>query len=358
VRLGAATLALSLLGACRGSEGAAPHGLPTASFARTADPPASSPDAASPSEGVNAAAEPAHALPKLGPGEVEAALFLDAAGTPQSPAMACPEADTDNSRVRCMLARKYAGDDEARSLAESLWTETGSVAGVERAHTMDGGFRGLLHIVPEPPVGPYRAHLAWVLGALRDFAALWEALTAATPGKTPQYRYRALTFRFFRSVGRTTPSAYASGWTVAYNVSGSLLKSETSVRETLFHEVFHLNDASHGDWSTHALRTDFDGIVRRCGTSMPCLAPYSPSDTVVRGGTYYAFQPNNGDAVREYAAELALRWYREHRATMRGERLAKPPFKCGPPENARAWAAIVAEFFAGIDQTPACGTHR
>jgi len=26
-----------------------------------------------------------------------------------------------------------------------------------------------------------------------------------------------------------------------------------AVRETLFHEVFHLNDAAHGDWSVSAL---------------------------------------------------------------------------------------------------------
>jgi hypothetical protein len=57
--------------------------------------------------------------------------------------------------------------------------------------------------------------------------------------------------------------------------------------------------------------------------------------------------------VREYAAELALRYYRETRAILRKD---KPiaPFKCGPPENARAWTAFVAEFFAGVDLVPAC----
>ena len=75
---------------------------------------------------------------------------------------------------------------------------------------------------------------------------------------------------------------------------------------------------------------------------------------MVRGGTYYAFQPNNGDAVHEYAAELALRYYRENRASMREEALKKPGFKCGPPENLRAWSALSAEFFGGVDRTPTC----
>ena len=75
---------------------------------------------------------------------------------------------------------------------------------------------------------------------------------------------------------------------------------------------------------------------------------------MVRGGTYYAFQPNNGDAVHEYAAELALRYYRDNRVSMRGEALKKPGFKCGPPGNQRAWAALSGEFFGGVDRTPSC----
>ena len=76
-------------------------------------------------------------------------------------------------------------------------------------------------------------------------------------------------------------------------------------------------------------------------------------DTIVRGGTYYSFQPGNG--VGEYAAELALRYYREQRAALRA--LPRPrPFKCGPPENARAWALVRDELFGGIDVVPPCGS--
>jgi hypothetical protein len=75
---------------------------------------------------------------------------------------------------------------------------------------------------------------------------------------------------------------------------------------------------------------------------------------MVRGGTYYAFQPDNGDGVHEYAAELALRYYREQRALVRGEAPVLPPFKCGPEESARAWSLIVDEFFGGVDLVPDC----
>jgi hypothetical protein len=171
-----------------------------------------------------------------------------------------------------------------------------------------------------------------------------------------RYRWRGLTYRFFRSVKRTTPSAYAVHWSVAYNVAGSLNTSAAAVRETLFHEIFHLDDEAHDDWSARALRPTFDAIVKRCGTKVACLGPYAPNDTLVRGGTYYAFQPNNGDAVHEYAAELALRYYRENRAAMRGEPLQRAPFKCGPVENRHAWEAIRDEFFGGADRTPSCAS--
>ncbi len=144
-------------------------------------------------------------------------------------------------------------------------------------------------------------------------------------------------------------------FSLAYNVKGSLLTTDTGVRETMFHEIFHMNDGAHGDWSVRALGADYDAIVKKCGAmNVACLGPYAPNDTMVRGGTFYAFEPNNGLPVREYAAELALRWYKEHRALDRHEPFPQGKrFKCGPPENRRAWDAIVKEFFA-IDLVPPC----
>ncbi len=183
----------------------------------------------------------------------------------------------------------------------------------------------------------------------RDFDDFFAAIGARG---APRYRWRSLTLRFYRSVGNTTPNAFASAWTVAYNVNGSIDTSADRVRETLFHEIFHLDDADHDDWSPQRLTSIQDAIERKCGTRTACLAPYAPTSTIVRRGTYYAFQPGND--VHEYAAEVALRWYEEQRAIVRGERPVRPAFKCGPDENRRAWRAVADEFFGGVDLVPGC----
>jgi len=292
-------------------------------------------------------------------------------------AFALPEDASCGGRIRCLVDHAYAGDARARATALALFDETGDVAGTEHEQTMDGGFRGMLHVYPELPTGDARVQLDRVLAAARDFDAFFRHVDPALPlGADKRYRWRDLTFRFFRSasgpasheVPRTTPSAYAIGprptprdssdeiaFSLAYNVKGSLLGADTGVRETLFHEIFHMNDAAHGDWSRRALGVDYAAIVKKCGAmNVSCLRPYAPNDTMVRGGTFYAFEPNNGLPVREYAAELALRWYKEQRAVLHKEPLpGGKPFKCGPPENRRAWDAIVREFFS-IDLVPPC----
>jgi hypothetical protein len=247
------------------------------------------------------------------------------------------------------IAARLDGDAAAARIALRLFDRDGVVVDVEQAHRMDGGFRGAIAIVPALPAFAERDHLSWTDRAFADFDDFFGALAA--PPVTLNYRYRPIVLRYFRSVGRTTPSAYASGWSVAYNVDGSLMTSADAVRETLFHEIFHLNDAAHADWSQRVLEPIFRGIVARCGAKTPCLAPYAPGSTMVRGGTYYAFYPGNG--VVEYAAELALRYYREHRAVFRKERV-QTPFKCARAENARAWRAMADEFFGGVDRTPPC----
>jgi hypothetical protein len=303
--------------------------------------------AAAPAPPAGAAPDPA----AISVAAAEEILFLRAANVPPA-AAACPREDRERA-IRCLLGLRFEGDAAAAAAAIELYSVAGDVAGVEPEQVMDGGFRGRLRLVPEVPVGPHRRHLLWTLSASRDFELFFTGIAAAAPAKI-RYRARHLAYRFFRSVKRTTPSAYAQGWSIAYNVSGSLHGSEPAVRETLFHEIFHLNDADHGDWSARVLGSIFNAIVKKCGTSIACLKPYAPADTMVRGGTYYAFQPDNGEAVHEYAAELASRYYREHRAILRKESPALAPFKCGPDENQRAWAALTREFFGGADLTAAC----
>jgi hypothetical protein len=252
-------------------------------------------------------------------------------------------------RPRCLLELAYHDDPASLRLALDLYATSGGVAGVEEPYWMDGGFRGRIQIVPERPVGEHRVQLARVAAAEAVFERFGTALRARATHPI-RWRHRPVAWRFFRSVGRKTPSAYASSWTVGFNVVGSLNTSEEKVIETLFHEIFHLNDQG---WSRPALGVDFDAIVARCGVDAGCLAPYAPGDTRVRNGTYYAFQPNNGDACVEYAAELALRYYRESSRVLAGKSPGTA-FKCGPAENARAWSALVAAFFGGVDVVPAC----
>lgn len=243
-----------------------------------------------------------------------------------------------------------AADAKAHAIARALYADYGDIVTAGDEEHMDGGYRGTIHLVPELPIKKYRKHLEWVAAAMKDFDALFAVLPEQVA-----FRYKQLTIRFVRSVGKRTPSAYATGWTITHNVSGSLLTSARGVRETYFHELFHLNDFARKDWSARTLDADYAAIVKKCGTRVKCLAPYAPNDTKVRAtGTYYAFQPNNGDSVHEYAAELALRYFKEQTEMLRAGKLSRPAFKCGPAENARAWRALVDEFFAGHDLVPRC----
>ena len=313
--------------------------------------PASLPDAGAASVDASAPAEP-----RL---DVASILFPDAGSTPPEAAR-CASIAVEADRVRCLFGARYQGDPEALRIAVELYEASGDVAGVLAPQEMDGGFRGRIRLVPEPPTGRHRRHLAWIASIRRDLDSFFAALAGVARAPIA-YRHRPLAYRFFRSVGRTTPSAFAEGFTVSYNVSGSLHGSAAAVRETIFHEVFHLNDAAHGGWSARVLGPTFDAIVRRCGTRVACLKPYAPGDTMVRGGTYYAFQPDNGESVHEYAAELAVRYFREQRDALSGKRgparrgaAAPGAFQCGPAENRKAWEAIVTEFFGGADATPPC----
>lgn len=270
----------------------------------------------------------------------------------------CPDPATG---PRCLVDLRYAGDTKAADLAFELLSKWQIIPGVDRAHTMDGGYRGMIKIEPAVPINADRQHLEWIVATFRDFEQFFDDLArVGKDGGAPEklYRWRPIKLHFFRSIGARTPTAYANGFDIAYNLVGSLNKSGDAVRETFFHEMFHSNDfarpssPNHG-WSQVALRSSFDAVWKKCNTSIPCLGPYTPTETVVRGGTYYAFQPGQGDAAVEYAAELATRYYREHRAIFRG--LPRPKaFKCGPPENGRAWAAMRDEWFGGIDAVPAC----
>lgn len=379
-----AALLSSLVVACSSQRPADTNAVTSATTSASAG--AAESPAPGAAESPGAAAAPARgaaplrapALPEPTFDEIARVLFADRA-SPSSAAAVCPSSTPPEARVRCLFDERYRGDAKAAGLAHELYVRWRVVAGVEVAHTMNGGYRGMIRIEPALPIGAERRHIEWIVSAMRDFddffAALDRRAPALEPGAEPpasrpkRFRFEPSTLRFMRSVAARTPSAYAHDWTVAWNLAGSLHRSADAVRETLFHEIFHLNDYAHpppgGEaWSPRALGATFDAVVKKCGTSIACLGPYSPNDTIVRGGTYYSFQPGNG--VREYAAELAVRYYREQRAALRALPKAESPtgrppagaarFKCGPPENARAWALMRDEFFGGVDVVPPCGS--
>jgi hypothetical protein len=275
-------------------------------------------------------------------------LYVDA-----PPPAACASGGADE-RVTCLITSRYAPDPASRDIALGLFRTTGGVAGVLPAEDYDGGYRGTIRLVPELPVGGYRQHLVWATQSLEDIDVFFRAV-ARRASAPIHYRWREVHLAFFRSVGRTTPSAFTTdrSWAFSYNVAGSLNTSRKGVEDTVFHELFHMNDWARDDWSSRLLAPIVAPLIARCGTNKTCLAPYTPTDVTVGGGMYYAFQPGAPTAL-EYAAELAVRYHEEQQAMVDGRALAKPAFKCGAPENAQAWQLIVDEFFGGADLVPSC----
>jgi hypothetical protein len=290
--------------------------------------------------------------------EAEGALSRRGDGASGTSDTACADTRTD-AQIVCVLTRRFESDEPTQRAALLLYARHGIAVGVEHAHTMDGGFRGQLEIVPEWPLGRHARHVRWVLAAHDEIERVLVALRARAGANPVRYRHTNLVYRFMRSVGRTTPSAYASGFTIGYNVSGSLHRSAAAVHSTLTHEVFHLNDEVRPNgpddrWSVRNLTDLHSRIVARCGTARRCLAPYAPTRTAVRGGTYYSFQPGNGDAVVEYGAEIATRYLEEQGAMIDRGRLAGSPWKCATPENEQAYRRVAEQFFGGVDLTPSC----
>jgi hypothetical protein len=284
------------------------------------------------------------AAPPISP--VQARALLAAKPT------ACPDG-SDDEQVRCLITQALKADERAVALALGQYATSGHVVGVLPEEDFEGGYRGTIHLVPQLPMGPERRHLEFVAGALEEIDAFLadtqqRAQTSSDAGVPFAYRWKPLQLRFFRSIKKRTPAAFAIDWTVSYNVNGTLNGSLPVVRSLLFHEIFHLNDDG---WSERALSADYDAIVKKCGTGIECLTRYVPEPLIVKGGTYYSFMPGNG--VREYAADLALRYFREQRDAMTG-RPIKAPFKCQAPENARAWAKLTARYFGGVDRLPSC----
>jgi hypothetical protein len=273
---------------------------------------------------------------------------------PERCASACGARDTSGF-TDCAIALRYGSDGESLQLARALLTRTGTVAGLETRGALRVGHLGTFPVEAAVPVGPYRHHLHWILSSLLEFEELFATVSRAAP-QPVLFRTRPRALRFYRTAHVSFPSASASmtgAGTIAYNMHGVLHESRDLVAATLFHEVFHLNDVGHAAWSERTLPEIFEAIRQRCGSEHECYTPFAPDETRTPGGTYYAFDVRTGN-VREYAAELALRWYREHREVVFGRRAPHHPFKCMTAENSAAWGLVTNQFFGGTDLVPPC----
>jgi len=267
---------------------------------------------------------------------------------------ACSKEPVEHRYVGCLLGLRFAEDEEALELARRLYLRSGIVAGVETGFVIDDGdYRGRVEIEPALPVGEHRRHLELLLDAFDSIGSTIDAIKrrAAAPVR---FVAKPRAIRFYVTTNATAPSAYADDDVISYNVRGELWTSSDSVFETLVHELFHLSDEERGDWSEKALLAQYEDIRQRCATSPDCLEPFAPHDTKVDGGIYYAFHPAND--VREYAAELAIRYVREQRLRLSS---TEPPadddrFKCRATENAIVWREMSETFFGGFDLVPPC----
>lgn len=257
-------------------------------------------------------------------------------------------------RIACLFRLRYKRDWRARRLVMKIYKRSGWVIGAEQAQWMEGGWRGRLWLASRLPVGRHRRHLRWLRRTVKEYDRFFSALQKRAR-KPLRYRWKHLAVKFFHTRQRT-PSAYALDWEIGYNVSGALMRRYYNIRNTLFHEIFHLNDHAQQWWSKRALQTLYKRIIRRCTVRNKlrnrCLTPYTPTRTMIRRlGIYYAFHSESG--VEEYAAELAERYFREHRSILYWKRHLRP-FKCKTPENAAAWKLLAHQFFGGVDLTRKC----
>ena len=86
--------------------------------------------------------------------DIAGALFADTASATRAKTRC--SAEPQGMRARCLIDLRFEGDGEAARLAQDLFVRFHVVAGVEVAHTMDGGYRGMIRIEPAVPTGADR----------------------------------------------------------------------------------------------------------------------------------------------------------------------------------------------------------
>lgn len=264
---------------------------------------------------------------------------------------ACADVRGAREHADCLLRYRFGADERALGLARAL-SNDGTLIGVETRGEIEG-YRGeVVELIPALPLGEHAHHLDWIRGSLVHYDGFLRSLAEHTM-KPIAFATKPEGFVFFRTNEGTYPSAFCAGGFIAYNLDGPLHAERRTMHETLFHELFHLNDQRADTWSEKELEEIFDSIVDRCDDDHACYEPYAPHESVVEDGTFYAFDARTRD-VREYAAEIALTYFLEHEALFAGTQRPGLPFKCRAPENALAWRRLVDTFFGGVDLTRRC----
>lgn len=349
---GVVAFVLACVAACSGTP---PNPLPTTALPAPTTSAAPAASTSLPPPPSSASAPPPQPTPPTHPGRAEAAervLFLATHLRTTELREACPVTLAEVPRIRCLISLRYADEIESKKLALTLYEETGSLAGLLPEETNEDGKGKKVRLRPARPIGRNKEHLIWIVDAMREYTRFFQELTRRQ--KTPiVMNDRPLDFRFFYTEEGGTPSAFAVGRNIGYNLNGTLNVHDEAVRDTLFHEIFHLNDVWQDKFSTRVLAPIEARILATCKGNVKCLAAYAPTDTTMNGKPY-AFT-DRGNA-KEYAAELALRYFREQRLMIDGKPLPIPAFKCGPPENAEAMALMADAFFGGVDLVPECGS--
>lgn len=153
--------------ASRGGAGAGPSAVASAEAGASAAAGGASADAGAEAtladlHAADAGSRAAEPEPEPAPTFDEVLTVLFAEKTSSAPVVAaCPVSLPRDARVRCLYDERYRGDAKAAGIAHDLLVKWHTVAGVEVAHTMDGGYRGMIRIEPAVPVGENRKHLEY-----------------------------------------------------------------------------------------------------------------------------------------------------------------------------------------------------
>ena len=215
---------------------------------------------------------------------------------------------------------------------------------------MDGGYRGKIHLVPQLPIGSYRNHIVWVSAAMTAFDEFFTALfkdhaSTELSLARPRVPVRALDQEAHAERVRDELDDRIQRRRLAAD------ERDRRARDDVSRAVSPQRRRARRLVGEDSRRPTTTRSSRSAGQSAGAGAVRAERHEGPRDRHLLRVPAEQRRAVHEYAAELAVRYFKEQTEMLAAGKL-KPAFKCGPPENARAWQALVDEFFAGRDLVP------